>query len=180
MNVSNMYVGAAAQNPTGLQLLGSTTLSIDSASLDVSSIPYRNHYFIVIATNGFDVADQLIMTYNNITSGNRYCSRISVDGAADTAGTNAQNFPIQSSTASTYGGTAFILLSNFTGHPKRGTLESTFSVSSDASSAPHRCAGALDYHRGDGSEFAITQITLSGAASHNIKSGSYIAVYGAN
>ena len=47
MNVSNMYVGAAAQNPTGFQSLGKTTLSGAATTMSVTFPARKNLQFVI-------------------------------------------------------------------------------------------------------------------------------------
>lgn len=171
MNVSNMYIGSPAQNPTGFQLLAYSSLTPAAASMTVS-FDARSTLRIIIAVPSTAAADTL--TLSLVSDAGNYSYTYSDDGAADANATAQNNWLVSANSTS---GKRFIVCDvlNNLNKPKR--LISLANELGTAAVAPHRteCIGVWE----NNSQQAGT-LTLATVGANNLGAGTEIWVYGAN
>lgn len=172
MRVENFYIGSYNQNPTGWQLLASTTLSSGGLSIDVSNIPARTFYHIIVVVAGKVGADSCLLRFNG-DSGANYDFRTSSNGAADATTASATSITLEPVTSNA-GALLSIEVFNITTNPPR--LYCKTSSGGAAGTAPNK---AEVVGRWTNSGTLINQVTVLTAA-QNMNAGSSIFVYGSN
>jgi hypothetical protein len=175
MNVSNMYVGAPAQNPTGLQLLASVTDGGGTASIDIQNIPYRKFLRIVCKFMGKSGADTISVQYNADTGAN-YNSKVHEDGGAAVSAVS-QNSQLVFPKSSTLQAFSVIDINNKTASgATRQTQFVTYSASANAATAAFYMNGGGNWYSGD----QINRVTFILAGANTFSAGSEISIYGSD
>ncbi len=170
--LTQRYIATAAQNPTGMQLLASNTLTGNAATLPSGTFVARDHLQVVAYVFGKTGAMTLDWDFNNDVGAN-YSWKFSTNLGGYSTGINDNHW-------NAYGNTNNPVLTvldmvNLNAPVKRGSHQTN--VDGGKGVVPAHTLGNFYYEAGAASQ--VTSITLT-ASANNIGTGSYILVYGAD
>ena len=170
--ITNFFISSSAQNPAGLQELGSTTLGSAANTISVSGLPAREYLKIVVHIPDKAASDEIALRFNSDSTAAHYGWTV-VDDAGNRVVDNSDTEIHLMDAANAGGHQTTIEVFNTTDWKR--TISMTNYAGIIGASEPQWAQGGGLWNQSD----VVDEVTIFTISGNNMNAGTKVTVFGA-